>query len=27
LTLWMVYAGSWEDYNFTVQKLTLVLAK
>ena len=26
-TLWMVSAGSFDDYNFTVQKLTLVLAK
>jgi hypothetical protein len=26
-TLWMVSAGSYDDYNFTVQKLTLVLAK
>jgi hypothetical protein len=25
--LWMVSAGSYEDYNFTVQKLTLVLTK
>jgi hypothetical protein len=24
-TMWMVYSGSEEDYNFTVQKLTLVL--
>jgi len=26
-TLWMVSAGTYDDYNFTVQKLTLVLQK